>query len=321
VRGLTERTGRTDRTDRTDDGSTSGGEMPKRRRSGDSDVAAIADVELSGDTDLKGDPVPADAGSRKTKRSPADSAIGAATDPGTDPATAIARLTADDLDPGERRSLLGGLAAGAGRALRTAVRPAAVAGWIADTLTDTVPRLPLRDLDTLRQHHDGRDGEDLADRLVRSARRTTATIGATGGGLAAMEWIATPTLLSAPLLLSAETLAIIAVEVKLIAELHAVYRVPIAGNRPEQAAALLVAWSKQRGVGFGRPVAGMAAVLGTAARREVTERIARRLGRNLTTLAPLLVGAGVGAELNRRATKSLSEEVRRDLRTRAGRPD
>jgi hypothetical protein len=44
------------------------------------------------------------------------------------------------------------------------------------------------------------------------------------------------------------------------------------------------------------------------------------LGRNVSTLGPLLTGAVVGAELNRRGTRRLGEAVRRDLvRQRADR--
>jgi hypothetical protein len=54
-------------------------------------------------------------------------------------------------------------------------------------------------------------------------------------------------------------------------------------------------------------------VLGTAARKELRDRLLRRFGRNLTTLGPLLTGAAVAGYLNRRATLSLGEEVRKDL--------
>ena len=42
----------------------------------------------------------------------------------------------------------------------------------------------------------------------------------------------------------------------------------------------------------------------------------RRLGRNLSTLAPFLAGALAGAELNRRETKALGEALLRDLHKR-----
>jgi hypothetical protein len=42
----------------------------------------------------------------------------------------------------------------------------------------------------------------------------------------------------------------------------------------------------------------------------------RRFGRNLTTLGPLLTGAAVASYLNRRATRSLGDKIRKDLRKR-----
>jgi hypothetical protein len=115
-------------------------------------------------------------------------------------------------------------------------------------------------------------------------------------------------------LLVAETVAVVAVELKLIAELHEVYGRPVPGIGAHRAAALVQSWAQQRGV---NPLAGgwgLAAVLGTAARKELRERLARRLGRSLGTLGPLLTGAAVASYLNRRATLSLAAEVRRDLR-------
>jgi hypothetical protein len=43
------------------------------------------------------------------------------------------------------------------------------------------------------------------------------------------------------------------------------------------------------------------------------------MGRNLTTLGPLFTGAAIGAEMNRRSTRSLGDEVRKDLRKHGGR--
>ena len=60
------------------------------------------------------------------------------------------------------------------------------------------PARPVRDLATLHQHFAGLDGDELAERLIRNAARATAGIGAAGGGVAAVEWAVTPTLLSAP---------------------------------------------------------------------------------------------------------------------------
>jgi hypothetical protein len=236
---------------------------------------------------------------------------------------AVRELAEDEtLEPARRRKLLGRLALDQRRVrgLRDAFNPRAVGRWMSDALTDIVPHLPVRDLDTLRRHYDGLDGEELAARLVRNAARVTAGIGATSGGVAAVEWIATPTLLSTPVLLAVETVAVVAVEVKLIGELHEVYRRPVRGSGTERALALIQAWAQRRGVNPMAPGGGITAVLGTAGRRELRERLLKRLGRNLSTVGPMLTGAAVAGFLNRRATQQLGQEIRKDLRGRKALP-
>jgi hypothetical protein len=230
---------------------------------------------------------------------------------------AVAALAEDDLEPAQRRRLLGRLVQAARRrGVGAMFRPRAALRWITDTVAEIAPHIPVRDLETLRRHHDGLDGDALAERLVRNAARATAGVGAAGGGVAAVEWVVTPTLLSAPVLLAAETVAVVAIELKLIGELHEAYRAPIPGGVGARATALMHSWSQQRGVNPLIPGVGAAAVLGTAARKELRDRLLRRFGRNLTTLGPMLTGAAVASYLNRRATKTLGERVREDLRGR-----
>lgn len=230
------------------------------------------------------------------------------------PAT-VAALTAEELEPAQRRRLLGRLIGEVrARGIGDLFRPRAALRWVADTLTDVAPYIPIRDLDTLRRHHGGLDGDALAERLIRNASRATAAVGATGGGVAAIEWVAMPTLLSAPVLLAAETVSVVAIEIKLIGELHEVYRRPLPAGVAQRSSALLQAWANRRGISPLAPGAGMAAVLGTAARRELRDRLLRRFGRSLTSLGPLLTGAAVAGYLNRRATRALGEQLRKDLR-------
>jgi hypothetical protein len=232
---------------------------------------------------------------------------------------AIAELGEEGVPKAERKRLLLRIASQVPiRRIGTMFRPKAAARWMADTVSDVAPYILVRDLETLRRHHDGLDGEALADRLVRNASRGTAGVGAAGGGIAAVEWAATPTLLTAPVLLAAETVAVVAIELKLIGELHEVYRVPVPGTGPQRAVHLIQAWSQQRGFNPLTPGVGIGAVLGTAARKELRERLLRRFGRNLTTIGPLLTGAAVAGYLNRRATQSLGDRIRDDLR-RGGR--
>ncbi|MEV4532394.1 hypothetical protein AB0J82_01020 [Asanoa sp. NPDC049518] len=229
----------------------------------------------------------------------------------------VAKLTAEDLEPGQRNRLLGRLVAQVrARGVGDLFKPRAAVKWIADAVGDIAPYVPVRDLETLRRHHPGLDGDRLAERLVRNASRASAGVGAAGGGVAAIEWAATPTLLSAPVLLAAETVTVVAIEIKLIGELHEVYGQPVPGTGAQRAIPLVMAWSQQRGVNPMVPGVGIGAVLGTAARKEMRDRLLRRLGRNLTTLGPFLTGAAVASYLNRRATKAIGDQVIDDLKKR-----
>ena len=127
--------------------------------------------------------------------------------------------------------------------------------------------------------------------------------------------MATPTLLSAPVLLAAETVAVVAVEIKLIGELHEMYGQPVAGTgSPARRRPGAVLGQPARRQPDAARASASTAVLGTAARKELRDRLLRRFGRNLTTLGPLLTGAAVASYLNRRATTPLGEQIRKDLR-------
>ncbi|MEJ3743557.1 hypothetical protein WEI85_09740 [Actinomycetes bacterium KLBMP 9797] len=229
--------------------------------------------------------------------------------------TTVAALADEQASKGDRRQLLRRLAGRfGGRGAGRMFRPKAAVRWMTDTVSEIAPHIPIRDAATLRRHYPGLDSEVLAERLVRNAARATAGVGAAGGGIAAVEWAAPPALLTAPVLLAAETVAVVAIEVKLIGELHEVYGLPVPTGTMPRAVALLQAWASQRGVNPMVPGVGVAAVLGTAARKELRERLLRRFGRNLSTLGPLLTGAAVASYLNRRATHSLGERIREDLR-------
>ncbi|MFF5179248.1 hypothetical protein ACFY2Q_14610 [Micromonospora sp. NPDC000316] len=240
------------------------------------------------------------------------------TDGGADELGAtVAALTADDIEPARRRQLLTRMVGQArSRGISDLFKPRAAVRWMVDTVTEIAPHLPVRDLATLRQHFPGLDDTALADRLIRNAARTTAGIGAAGGGVAAVEWTVAPTLLSAPVLLAAETVAVVAVELKLVGELHEVYGVPLADSGSQRTVALVHSWATQRGVNPMVPGVGIGAVLGSAARKELRDTLLRRFGRNLTTLGPFLTGAAVASFLNRRATRQMAEQLQVDLRRR-----
>ncbi|MDQ6798215.1 MAG: hypothetical protein M3011_09415, partial [Actinomycetota bacterium] len=120
--------------------------------------------------------------------------------------------------------------------------------WLTETMLDAAPHVPVRDLATLSAHYEGRRGAELADALIRSAGRTTGGLGALAGALAGLEELAPPTWLAIPAELVVETLAVVAVEMKLVAELQAAFGRPVVGTPAERGLAVAKAWAEGRGV-------------------------------------------------------------------------
>lgn len=214
-----------------------------------------------------------------------------------------------------------------GRLTRVLAQSAKTAGavavasgrWLAELLVDTAPRIPVRDRATLEAHHDGLTGAALAAELVKTATRTSAGVGAAAGALISAEQFTPPAWIAIPFEIVVETLAVAAIEMKLVAELHEAYGRSIPGSTSERSAAIVRAWAERRGV---TPAVltrrgGLSDALGRGTRNElvrlVRRRVVARMGRNLSTLAPLFIGAAAGAEVNRRATRALGEAVVRDL--------
>lgn len=210
----------------------------------------------------------------------------------------------------------------AGLARSAGLRALSSGKGMAEWLIDNAPRIPVRDLATLQRHHGQKQGAALAAELITTASRMSAGVGAAAGALMGAEELAPPAWLALPLELAVETLAVAAVELKLLAELHEVYGRPVEGSLSDRSMALVRAWAERRGVtptAVARP-GGVGEVLGRGARNEVIRVVRRRLlgrlGRNMSSLAPLLAGAAAGAEVNRRATRALGEAVVRDLADR-----
>jgi hypothetical protein len=183
-------------------------------------------------------------------------------------------------------------------------------GHLADRLIDLAPRIPVRDLATLRKQFPGLGPEELADKLVAGAANASSTVGASVGAAAML-----PVPPAMPAELAAEITGVAAVELKLIAELHEVYGLRPPGRLGQRSAAYLTSWAEERGIDPTKPTTVNAA-LGGQLKRELRQQIMKRMVRNLPMLMPFMVGAAVGAVMNRRDTKKLAEHVRKDLRRR-----
>jgi hypothetical protein len=183
-------------------------------------------------------------------------------------------------------------------------------GWLATQVLAMAPRLRVRDQAALRAQFPGRPAEEIADALVERAARASAAVGGAVGA-----WAALPVLPAFPAEIATETLALVGIEIKLVAELHEAYGVPASGNVAQRMTAYTAAWANRRGVAV--VPGGLILAAGSPLARRLRWRLAGRMGRTAFSLAPLLTGAAAGAILNRRETRRLGEEVRADLRRRA----
>jgi hypothetical protein len=220
--------------------------------------------------------------------------------------------------PAERRRLAGSLTAAArsgarvtGRGVRAARRGVgAGTGWLAAQVMVMAPRLRVRDRAALQAQFPGMSTEDIADALVVGASRASAAVGAAVGA-----WAVLPVPPAIPAEIAAETLALVGIEVKLVAELHEIYGVPATGNVVDRMTAYVSAWAHRRGV-FMLP-GGLVLAAGSPLARRLRWRLAGRATRSVFSLGPLLTGAVAGAMLNRRETHRLGQDIRADLRRRA----
>jgi hypothetical protein len=171
--------------------------------------------------------------------------------------------------------------------------------------------VPVRDLPTLADHHRGLTGQALAEDLITNAARASAACGAAAGALAGAEELAPPAWIALPAELVAETLGVVAIEFKLVAELHEAFGHPIAGAPSDRAFAIARAWAEQRGITSATRRSTRNLIV-----RRVRRRLVRRLGRNLSSWIPLFIGAAAGAVVNQRATRALGESIAKDLATR-----
>jgi hypothetical protein len=181
--------------------------------------------------------------------------------------------------------------------------------WLTAQVVAMGPRLQIRDLAQLRAQFPGLSDEEIAERLIDRAARATAAVGGTTGA-----WAALPALPAFPAEIAAETLAVVGIEIKLVAELHEVYGLPASGTGTDRARAYVGSWASRRGIY--QVDGGLLLVAGSPLARQLTRRLAARVRRSTFSLAPLFTGAIAGAVLNRRETRRLGKEIRDDLRKR-----
>lgn len=242
----------------------------------------------------------------------------------TDISLRAAEVAADVTEtdqPRERRRLVtaftkaataGARVAGRGtRAVRR--RAGSGTGWLAGQVVEMVPRLRVRDQATLLAQFPGQSAEEIADTLIERAAHAAAAAGGAAGVAAAV-----PVLPAFPAEIAAETLVLVGIEVKLVAELHEAYGTPAPGNSAERMTAYLAAWAHRRGVFMIE--GGLILAAGSPLARLLRRRLAARAGRSAFSLGPMLTGAAAGAMFNSRETRRLGRAIRRDLRRRAIEP-
>jgi hypothetical protein len=181
--------------------------------------------------------------------------------------------------------------------------------WLTSEVLSMAPRLPVRDQQTLHAQFPGLGTEELADALILGSARAASAVGATAGVAMVLP------LPAAPVEIAVETLALVGIEIKLVAELHEVYGMRAPGSRTDRALAYVGAWAHRRGIALGP--AGVVLVVGSPLRKRLQRRLLARAGRSAMSLGPLLSGAAAGAVLNRHETRRLGNDVRDDLRKRS----
>ncbi len=184
-----------------------------------------------------------------------------------------------------------------------------LAGRLTREVLEMAPKIPVRTIATLRAQYPGRETEELADALIAGAARASAGFGAAVGAATALPFVPT-----VPVELGVETLALVAVELKLIAELHEVYGMPAPGNTAQRMLAYVLSWADRSGVRV--TGSGLAIAVGSPLWRKLERRLAAKASQSALSLAPLLAGAMAGALVNHRETRKLGNQVRADLRKR-----
>jgi hypothetical protein len=220
--------------------------------------------------------------------------------------------------PQERRKLMSAFTKAAAAGARAAGRGTRVVrqragsgtGWLVGQVVAMAPRLRVRDQAALQAQFPGQSAEEIADVLIEHAAHAAAAAGGAAGLAAAL-----PVLPAYPAEVAAETLVVVGIELKLVAELHEAYGASAPGNFAERMSAYTAAWAHRRGVFMLE--GGLILAAGSPLARLLRRRLIARVGRSAVSLGPLLTGAAAGAIFNSRETKRLGRDIRRDLRRRA----
>ncbi len=182
--------------------------------------------------------------------------------------------------------------------------------WLSAQVLAMAPRLPVRDLGTLRSQYPDRTPDQIAEALIEGASRASATVGVAVGA-----WSVLPFVPAAGVEIATETLSVVGIEIKLVAELHEVYGIRAPGTVIDRMTAYVGAWAQRRGVGLAP--GGLVLAAGSPLARQLQRRLAARAGRSIFSLGPLLTGAVAGGVINRRETRKLGRMLRDDLRMRS----
>ena len=229
-------------------------------------------------------------------------------------------LADDGTVEGSRRARMSGALRALARDARQAGKKAVTNGqWLTETTAGLAQHLPVRDQATLIAHHQGKTGPALAEALIRNAGVASGAVGGIAGALIGAEEFIPHTWATVPFELAAETALVVAIEMKLVAELHEALDRPIPAGGAQRGLLVAQSWAEKRGVNPQDLVLGVGAadIFGRQARTTLTiairRRLTHRLGRSLATLIPLMAGAVAGAMLNRRATVAIGQTVAADL--------
>jgi hypothetical protein len=209
------------------------------------------------------------------------------------------------------RRLSAAISAAARRGAHVTVRRmSAGSRWLSTQVLTMAPRLPVRDLATLRGQFPDQTPDQLAESLIEGAAKASATVGMATGA-----WAVLPFVPAAGVEITTETLAVVGIEIKLVAELHEVYGQAVAGNVVERMTAYVGAWARRRGVALAP--GGLVLAAGSPLARQLQRRLAARASRSLFSLGPLLTGVAAGGLINRRETRKLGRILGDDLRKRS----